>query len=142
MASYPLGSYWTVAAFLVFVFAPILPNLFIQLLAGTTLGNFLLLGLVLAASYVSLGATLSTFLAVAVVYVEYRQRILARVIRVRPDITKAGVDTDLKARDAVEVKTADANEVMFDSVNGKQPLETLAGGATKEAAFYKANGLA
>jgi hypothetical protein len=147
MASYPLGSYWTVVAFLFFVFIPILPNFIVQAFAGTTVGNFILIATILAASRVSLGAALSTFLAVAVFYTEYRQRIVANVIRITPDITRAGVDTDLKSQTVVETEiashapTIDEDTFMFASENQKNPLETIPGGASKAAAFFKVNGL-
>jgi hypothetical protein len=147
MASYPLGSYWTVVAFLFFVFTPILPNFFVQAFAGTTVGNFVLIATILVASRVSLGATLSTFLAVAVFYIEYRQRIVANVIRVTPDITKAGVDTDLKNEIAVETEKVayaaveDEEKIVYGSENQKKPLETIPGGSSKAAAFFKVNGL-
>ena len=133
---YPLGTYWTGVAFFIFLFAPILPNGLVSLLSGTTAGNFLLLSLVLASSRVSLGATLATFLAVAVLYIEYRQRVLAKVISVTPSSTAqpAAVKVNQVAED-------EGDGLMFPSMNSKMPPETISGSSSKEAAFYKASGL-
>jgi hypothetical protein len=77
---YALGTYWTGVAFLFFMLGPSLPNSILKFLSGTILGNFVLVSLILGASKLSIGATLATFMAVAVIYVEYRQRVIAKII--------------------------------------------------------------
>jgi len=87
MPKYPLGTYWTGVAFLLFLLTPILPKPFLKMLSGNLVGNFFMVGVVLAASRVSIGATLATFLAVAAVYVEYRKRLIQKIMLVTPSPT-------------------------------------------------------
>jgi hypothetical protein len=126
MKKYPLGTYWTGVAFLIFLLAPVIPNSVLKLVSGNLVGNFFMVGAVLLASKVSIGALLATFMAVAIVYVEYRKRIISKVMLVTPS---TAVD---------EGKAAESPE----TINNKVPPKTQNGTVAEETHFYKARGLA
>jgi len=125
MVKYPLGTYWTIVAFAVFLLAPAFPKPVLKMLSGNIVGNFLMVGAVVAASRVSIAAVLATFLAVAAVYVEYRKRIIHKLMLVTPP------------------KTASAGKMVApnETINEKIPPKTQNGSVAEDTHFYQKRGL-
>ncbi len=85
-----------------------------------------MVGVVLMASKVSLGAVLASFLAVAAVYVEYRKRIISKIMLVTPATTVA----------AGRVKKPS------ETIDEKAAPETQSLTVAEETHFYESRGLA
>jgi hypothetical protein len=73
-------------------------------------------------------------MAVAVLYVEYRQRVLMRVITTRSEPSK-------EEEPPVDLKLSEGGE-QYRTVNEKREIPTIRGPNSQEVAFYKSHGLA